>query len=208
MAKKRAYRSELRQVQAQTTKNSILKSAEELFRLFGFEGVTIDRLAEHAGVSASSIYALFQSKLGVLRALMYETFLPQQFDELVQQALLESSPEGRLAFSARIARHLIESEKKQQALFRGASLLHPDFKELEVERENLRYEALERTVEWLADEGALAKELTRIKARDILWMLTGRDIYRMLVLERGWSPDEYEEWVAEELRRALLKKPA
>ncbi len=30
-------------------------------------------------------------------------------------------------------------------------------------------------------------------------MLTGRDIFRMLVRERGWSPQQYETWLANTL---------
>jgi len=33
---------------------------------------------------------------------------------------------------------------------------------------------------------------------------TGRDVYRMLVLERGWSSDEYESWLAATLIKALM----
>ena len=36
-----------------------------------------------------------------------------------------------------------------------------------------------------------------------MWMYTGRDIYRMFVLERGWSSNEYEEWLAQALIEAL-----
>jgi hypothetical protein len=37
-------------------------------------------------------------------------------------------------------------------------------------------------------------------------MYTGRDIYRMFVLERGWSSDKYEEWLARTLIQALTTK--
>jgi hypothetical protein len=37
-------------------------------------------------------------------------------------------------------------------------------------------------------------------------MYTGRDVYRMLVLERGWSSDEYEGWLAETLIKALMER--
>ena len=36
------------------------------------------------------------------------------------------------------------------------------------------------------------KGLVMAKAHDILWAFTGRDMYRMLVIEQGWSSDEYE----------------
>ena len=43
------------------------------------------------------------------------------------------------------------------------------------------------------------------KARDILWAFTGRDMYRMLVMEQGWTSDEYEKWLAQLLATTLIK---
>lgn len=42
------------------------------------------------------------------------------------------------------------------------------------------------------------------KARDISWAFTGRDLYRMLVIEQGWSSDEYEKWLEELLVKVLI----
>ena len=90
-------------------------------------------------------------------------------------------------------------------IFRGASVLSPEFKELEKEREERRYKRLEESVKWLAKERALAKGLTITKAHDILWTFTGRDLYRMQVIERGWTSDEYEEWLGDLLVKTLLR---
>jgi len=35
-------------------------------------------------------------------------------------------------------------------------------------------------------------------------MLTGRDVYRMLVRQRAWSPEKYQNWLAETLVHSLL----
>jgi len=40
----------------------------------------------------------------------------------------------------------------------------------------------------------------------IVWAFTGRAFYRMHVVERGWSSDEYEKWLAELLIQVLLSK--
>jgi hypothetical protein len=37
-------------------------------------------------------------------------------------------------------------------------------------------------------------------------MLTGGDVYRMLVTERRWSPQQYEDWLADTLVSSLLDK--
>ena len=44
------------------------------------------------------------------------------------------------------------------------------------------------------------------KARVLLWMYTSRDVYPLLVQEGGFSPDEYEQWLAGTLVAALVSK--
>lgn len=87
-------------------------------------------------------------------------------------------------------------------MLRGAAGLAPELKEMEQERENRRYERLEDSVASL--EQFLPKDLTISKARDLMWAFTGRDLYRLLVVERKWSSDEYETWLADQLIKTLI----
>lgn len=41
-------------------------------------------------------------------------------------------------------------------------------------------------------------------ALDVFWCLTSRDLYRMLVQERGWSGETYANWLYEMLANSLL----
>ena len=50
--------------------------------------------------------------------------------------------------------------------------------------------------------------LDRDTARRILWMYTGRDIYRMLVHDGGWTPDAYQQWLSNTLVAALVRESA
>ena len=56
----------------------------------------------------------------------------------------------------------------------------------------------------LRDAKRLRLGLNHQTARDIFWMLTGRDVYRMLVRERGWSSQKYQDWLADTLVLGLL----
>ncbi len=56
----------------------------------------------------------------------------------------------------------------------------------------------------LRDARRLRPELDHGTTRDIFWMLTGRDVYRMLVRERGWSSQKYQDWLADTLVHSLL----
>ncbi len=203
--KKRTYNSQARDTQAAQTKLRILTGAKKLFQAEGFESMTIEKLAGEANVSAPTIYAIFQSKRGILRALMDESLPSDQFKALAQQAMLAESAEIRLAISAKMARQIYDAEREQMDIFRGAAVLAPEFKEFERERELRRYDRQEDTIKAMVKEKSLAIGLSVTKARDILWAFTGRDMYRMFVVEQGWKPAEYEKWLAQLLIKSLVQ---
>lgn len=204
-SKKRPYNSSSRSVQAAQTRSRILIAARNLFESEGFEYVTIEKIAHISAVSIPTVYALFQSKRGILRALMDDVFPKDQFDALVEKSNKAASPEERLLYSAKIARHIYDAERTQMELFRGAAVLAPEFKELEKEREMRRHVRQEITIKAMAKEKSLSKKLSVHEARDILWALTGRDMYRMLVIEQGWTSDAYEKWLAQLLTATLMQ---
>jgi AcrR family transcriptional regulator len=203
--KKRIYKSETRDNQAANTKSRILEAAKKLFHSEGFDQVTINEIAKAAEVSMPTVYALFKSKRGVLQSLIDDALPPQRFEVLVGDSMREKSPKKRLGITAKLARQIYDAERGVMDILRSAAVLSPEFKELEQEREQRRYERQGEYVKKLMDDHFLAKGLTLSRARDILWALTGRDLYRMFVIERGWSSDEYEEWLAQLLISSLLE---
>lgn len=204
MEKKRIYSSETRDAGAAQTRSQILKVAKQLFQTKGFDRVTIGMLATAAGVSMPTIYAVFKSKRGVLQSLIDDALPTEQFTELVDGSMNEQSPRKRLNITAKLSRRIYDAERGLMDILRGASVVAPEFKELEQEREQRRYERQGEYVKKLIQDKALVKGLTIQKARDILWSLTGRDMYRMLVIERAWSSDEYEKWLGKVLAESLL----
>lgn len=205
---KRTYNSIARNSQAAATRARILAAAKELFETEGFEYITIEKIAQAASVSIPTVYSLFQSKRGVLRALMDEALPSDQFNALVEKSIQEKCPETRLAISASIARQMYDAERAQMNIFRGAAVIAPEFKELEKEREMRRYNRQEVTIQAMVKENSLAKGLNATKARDILWAFTGRDLYRMFVIEQGWTSDEYEAWLTRTLINSLINNSA
>jgi hypothetical protein len=89
-------------------------------------------------------------------------------------------------------------------LMRGAGVVAPELANLERHRERLRYDREESVITLLRESGKLRTELSHQTTRDIFWMLTGGDVYRMLVRERGWSPQQYQDWLADTLVKLLL----
>ena len=135
---------------------------------------------------------------------MDEALPTEQFNALVEKSLQEKSPKERLCISAKIARQMYDAERTQMDIFRSAAVLAPEFKELEKEKEMRRYNRQEVTIKAMVKEKSLAKGLILTKARDILWAFTGRDMYRMFVVEQGWTSDDYEKWLAQILVNTLI----
>ncbi len=207
-SKKRPYHSKKRAEQAVQTRNRILALARDLFQAEGYELVTIEKIAKAAKVAVPTVYALFQSKRGIVRALLDEALPAERFEAFVTQARAEKSALKHLLITAKIARQIYDAEAMQMDIFRTAAVLAPEFKELELERERRRYHRQEETINTMAQENALAQGLSIPKARAILWAFTGRDMYRMLVLEQKWTSDEYEKWLADLLITTLLNNEA
>jgi AcrR family transcriptional regulator len=202
--KKRPYKSLVRQRQAGDTRRRIVDAARQLLHTEGYDGMTIEAIAQRAEVSAQSVYAIFRSKTGILTELLDQSTFGDAYEEAVRQALSARNPETRLRRAARIARQIHEPLSAAFDLLRGAGVVAPELAKLEQQRESLRYERQERMIISLRDAGRLRPGLGHRTARDIFWMLTGRDVYRMLMRERGWSPQKYQNWLADTLVHSLL----
>jgi len=204
---KREYRSLVRERQAGDTRKRIVEAAQRLLRREGYAGTTIEAIAQEAQVSAPSVYAIFKSKTGILKELVDQAGFGPDYDSAVQRALSASDPVVRLRLAAPIARGVHESQSTILDLLRGAGVVAPELARLERLREGQRYERQEGTIALLHSSAKLLAGLDYTTARDIFWTLTGRDLYRMLVRERGWSADKYEDWLADTLVRSLVGPP-
>jgi AcrR family transcriptional regulator len=201
------YKSQVRERQAADTRRRIVVATLKLLQKEGYAGMTIEAIARRAEVSAPSIYAIFKSKTGILAELLDQSTFGPKYDEAVRRALSETDPETRLRLAAPIARQIHDAQSATFDLLRGSGVVAPELAKLEHQRECLRYERQERMIISLREARRLRPDLDYTTARDIFWMLTGRDIYRMLVRERGWSSQKYEDWLADALVRSLLGAP-
>jgi AcrR family transcriptional regulator len=204
--KKRPYQSRVRERHADDTRRRIVEATRQLLQTEGYDGMTIKAIARRAEVSAPSVYAIFKSKTGLFIALLDQSMFGSDYEEVVRQTLNATDPETRLRRAAAVSRQIRGTQSALFDLMRGAGVVAPELAKLEQEREHLRYEKEEGMINFLRDAGALRPGLSHKTARDIFWLLTGGDVYRMLVRERGWSPQKYQNWLADTLVRSLLRK--
>ena len=204
--RKRAYRSEARTQSAEHTRRRILNAAAYLFGRRGIDRVTIDEVGRRADVAASTVYAVYKSKDGILRALMERSLFGGQFQRA--QALIAgvSDPVRLIELTANVARAVYESESHDLGLLRRASGFSPALLKMEQEFERIRYDMQGVRLRALFSARRARRGLSLEEARRILWMYTSRDVYRMLVQESGWTPDRYQEWLSQTLVEALVER--
>src|SRR4051794_23682077 len=69
--RRRPYNSQLRRDQAADTRRRILQAAQELFERDGYVATSIAAIASTAGVSLKTVYLVFETKSGLLRAVWH-----------------------------------------------------------------------------------------------------------------------------------------
>jgi AcrR family transcriptional regulator len=194
----------MRQQQADDTRRRIINAARGLFLDKGYDGATIESVARAAHVSPQTVYAAFGSKRGILAGVLDRARFGSAYLETIARAKEAASPTERLRLVATIARRVYDAERSELELLRGAGTVSPDLAELDREHERRRLDAQAPTVAYLAQAGCLRSDLDAATAGDIIWTMTGREIYRMLVLDRGWTSEQYETWLGQMLSSALL----
>jgi AcrR family transcriptional regulator len=181
-----------------------LNAARHLFSKHGVDNVTIADIAARAAVSASTVYAVFKSKAGILRELMQASLFGPGFQ--TAQTLLDgiSDPVERVVKTALVARAIYESESAELGVLRSVSAFSPALRQLEEDFEALRYDMQRDRLKALAKSGRMKPDLTMNDARRIMWLYTSRDVYRMLVDVGGWTADKYQSWLEATLLDALV----
>ena len=207
-SRRRSYTSEARTQSALETRRRILAAAATLFARKGLDRVTIDEIGRRARVAASTVYAIYKSKDGILRGLMEQSLFGPRFQDA--QKLLEgvTDPVALIEMTSHVSRAIYESESSDLGLLRRASGFSPALRKMEEEFERIRYEKQAERVELLFASGKARPGLSLDEARRIMWMYTSRDVYRMLVQEGGWTADAYQQWLSRTLVEALVASRA
>jgi AcrR family transcriptional regulator len=204
-AKKRTYLSPGRAEAAEERRASILASAKALFGRRGIDAITIAEIAEKSGVAGSTVYAIFKSKEGILRALMEQSLFSERFQSARQVLADVSDPVEMIALTSRVSRAIYESESSDLGPLRNVSGFSPALRKIEEEFERTRYRMQEERLRRLFEAGRAKSGIGFDEARRVMWMYTSREIYRMLVIEGGWTPDRYQEWLSQTLVAALVE---
>jgi AcrR family transcriptional regulator len=208
---KRRYDSPRRREQAAATRQAILGAAQKLFEQQGYAATPMAAIATEAGVALKTVYVVFETKSGVLRALWHLLLRGDDVDAPVgerawyREVLDEPDPTRQLQLNARNSRVVKERAGRLLGVIREAAPTEPDIDELWQRIQRDFYDNQRVIVESLAAKQALRSELGVDRAADILWTLNHPDLWQLLVLQRGWTTAEYERWFADTACAQLLR---
>ncbi len=193
-----------RQRQALMTRRLIVDAARKLFLERGYAVTTMDAIAKEAGVAVSTVYAAFKNKRTILRAIREAWHEQTRAREINAEASREPDPERRLEMVAHATRRQWETGGAVVAVYQGAAAADREAAAELREALRGRRAALDRVVGGMNE--VLRPDLPVDRAAAILRALCRAEVYRELVEESGWSPDEYETWLTEALKDQLLSR--
>lgn len=209
--KARRYHSPRRQEQAAATRREILEAAQRLFERQGYIATSMTAIAAEAGVALKTVYVAFETKRGVLLALWHlrlrgdEEPAPVGERQWFREVVDEPDPQRQLRLNARNSRMVKERAGTLMAILRDAAPADTEIAAL-WERIQAEFYDNQRLIVTLLDEkDALRPGLDVARASDILWTLNHPNLYWLLVGDRGWTPERYEQWLADVLSVQLLR---
>ncbi len=189
-----------RQQQAQQTRDRIADAAQRLFAEQGYTATSIDSIAAAAGVAVRTVYSAFGAKREILSAICERWLERAGARPLAQATLAIADPVERLRGAAHWLRTLYECGFDVVTVLDGA--MGEDAQTRELLRAKLagRNHVMDLFVESVRDR--LIIELPDAQA--IYRAFAAPGVYRELVVESGWTPAAFEDWVAEALIRQLF----
>ena len=209
---RRRYDSPRRRAQAAQTRQEILAAAGTLFRQRGYAGASMAQIAADAGVVVETIYRGFGSKRALFRAVMEAVLaggtargdVPVEERPAIRAVIEEPDPHRQIALYAATQPGIHRRSGPLLRALRDGMASDSELRSVWDEMEAWRLEGQGRFVEMLADKGALRVGLPVNEARDLVWTLCSLAVHDLLVVERGWTSERYEEWLTSALKCALL----
>jgi AcrR family transcriptional regulator len=192
-----------RQKQAQATRVLIVSAAQALFLEQGYICTTIETIAERAGVATSTVYAIFGSKRGILRAIRDTWHERTHIREVLNASHESPNPQESLEKLAEATRQQWEIGAEVTAIYTGAAAADPRAAAELTEALTGRREGMQAFAKSIQPH--LRRGLDATHAASILQALCRSEIYDELVRHSGWSADEYQAWLLELFIRELLQ---
>jgi len=199
-----------REQKARATRMAVLMAAKKRFLADGYGATTVQAIAEEADVAVQTVYAIFGNKRSILAELVDVSIAGDDADivvnarEWMRPVWEAPTAAERLEAYAAAVRRIMDGAGDVFAIVAAAATADPEIVELADTTEQRRRAGATSVIDSISAVGELRPGLTRERAIDILWLLNGPAVYGQLVRAAGWTPADYQSWLADTFRAQLL----
>jgi AcrR family transcriptional regulator len=207
---RRSNEGAARQARTRRTRAAVVDAARSLFVERGYAATTIGAISDRSDTPQATLYRLFSSKLGILKAVLDvsvggdDEAVAMTEPPLVRALLSDEDPKKQLAVFAALLREVMARVGPVHRILADAAKSDGDAASLLAEIARQRHEGQRRIARSLARSGALRPGLQERETADIIHAIASPEVYGLLVLDRGWSGERYQKWLSSILIDQLL----
>jgi AcrR family transcriptional regulator len=198
------------QARTRLARTAVVEAARALFLERGYGSTTIEAISTHADVPSATVYRLFSSKHGILKALLDvsiagdDAAVPVSDRPAVQSLLADPDPRRKLAAFVGVAAQVNARTSAIYRILVSAAASDPEAAGLLDELTHQRQDGQGRVARSLSRAGALRSGVRERDAGDIIHALASPEVYGLLVVDRKWNLERYERWLTDILADQLL----
>lgn len=189
---------------ARSTRERILDAAIALFAESGPD-ISLESIAAEARVSRQTLYVHFGSRTGLILALVQHLDTHGPLPTLIEAVVEASSAVDALDAVVRLHADYSPLAYPVARVFITSRHQDSDLRVAWDDRMQARRGLYREVVERLASEGRLAEPWTTDAAVDVIFALTSWQLWEQLVVDGGWSKDDYRSRLSVVLRRTVVR---
>jgi len=207
---RRSYDTAQRRLQSAASRQRIVDEARKLFLVEGYRTTTIADIASAAGVNPDTVYRLVGRKPMVLHELIEQALSGTDHAvagadrSYVRAMATEPDPVVKLEIYAAAVREIHGRMAPLFVALRDASSTEPEAERVWKEIGERRAANMRKLVRDVRSAKKARYATSTSEAADTVWALNSAELYVMLTVERGWTPQQYERWLARSLRQVVL----
>jgi AcrR family transcriptional regulator len=211
--KRRPYDSPRRRAQAARTRRDIIDAARTLFEENGYAGTTLAAVASQADVVVETIYRSFDGKAGLLEEVIQAAVAggadraehPVTERPAIRAVIEEPDARKKIALHSATQPGIHARSGPLLRALREAAAADENLHQVQERLEEQRLNGMYQYAQDLVETGQTRRDLSQDEIRDVLWTITSIEVHDRLVIQRGWSAENYVEWLTDTIVRLLLR---
>lgn len=187
----------------------MLAAARDLFTAHGYTATTMKAIADRAGMAVQTLYFTFATKRAILSELLDVEIAGDSepvatLDRPWAAKALAAPPAEQIRLQVAAAAGILARVSPLLEVVRSAAATDPEIAELWRTNISQRHIVQLRFADALDAKAALRPGTDAARAADIALAVLAPETYHLLVHERGWSPDAWQQWATDALLHQLL----